>query len=159
MRYLGIDYGKKRIGLSYGDELGLATPLPAATAHSESTRLLQIVSVIEQRSIEALVIGYPYNMDGSSGFMTEEVDHFISKLEKRFDLPVHRVDERLSSQYADFLRRESGKRKARSVREQQLQRSSGWRDSQAATIILQDFLDATMQAPPLVPEDLEDHLG
>ena len=53
--------------------------------------------MIQERAIAELVVGYPLNMNGSVGFKAREVDAFIKDLEKRFQLPVHRIDERLSS--------------------------------------------------------------
>lgn len=132
MRYLGIDYGERRIGLSFGDEIGVAVPLKAAAQTSEQARLEEISALVKSRRIDELVIGYPLNMDGSSGFKVVEVDAFIRKLEKLFALPVHRVDERLSTQTAtEHLPK---------GRNDELRRS-GKIDSMAACVILQDFLD------------------
>ena len=97
MNLLGIDWGEKRIGLAFADELGLAYPLPAAIARSQKMRLQQIEQLIEDRKIDAIVVGYPINMNGSVGFKAQQVDAFIKLLEGRFRLPVHRIDERLSS--------------------------------------------------------------
>ena len=67
MRYLGLDYGAKRWGLSYGDELGLALPLPPAIAAGAAERFAQVAREIAARKITELVVGYPYNMDGTAG--------------------------------------------------------------------------------------------
>jgi len=132
MNLLGIDWGEKRIGLAYADELGVALPLPAALAKTKKERLRHIEAVIARRRVTALVVGYPLNMDGSVGFKAKEVDAFIEELEKRFRLPVHRIDERLSSHSVEQgLRGE--KRKP--------SRQSGEIDSRAAALILQDFVD------------------
>lgn len=143
MKYLGIDWGEKRIGLAYGDELGLAFPITPAVAPAKKERLRQIEAVVRERGIEAMVVGYPLNMDGSAGFKAREVDAFIGLLEKRFRLPVHRVDERLTSVAAEGLSRES-KRKP--------DRKSGELDSRAAAILLQDFLDGATGGPALENE-------
>ena len=97
MNYLGIDWGEKRIGLAHADEVGIAVPLPAATAATKKARLQHIEEMIKTRRIHEIVCGYPLNMDGSVGTRAKEVDVFISEIEKRFGLPVHRIDERLSS--------------------------------------------------------------
>ena len=138
MRYLGIDYGEKRIGLSFSDELGIAVPLPAATA---SNQWDEIARIIETRGVDAIVVGYPYNMDGTIGFKAKEVDVFIGELEKRFSLPVYRMDERLSSHQAqsDMSTMRIGK-KAKSIKAKQAARKTGELDSRAAALILQDFL-------------------
>lgn len=140
MRYLGIDYGEKRIGLSYADELGVAMPIPAVF---QKNKWDEIGRIIKEREIEALVVGYPYNMDGTVGFKAKEVDVFIAELEKRFGLPVHRMDERLSSYQAqtDIDVLGIGKKSKKSIKARQLARRSGDLDSRAATLILQDFLE------------------
>ncbi len=132
MIFLGIDYGEKRIGLSFGDELGLAVPLGAAAQKTKKERVAHIGKMIEQRKITDLVVGYPLNMDGSAGFKAQEVDVFVGLLEKRFGLPVHRADERLSTHQARSDMKKTGKK---------ANRKSGEIDSRAATVILQDFLD------------------
>ena len=68
MKYLGIDYGEKRIGLSYADELGVAVPLDPARQRRKKDRFRYIGEVIAAREISHLVVGYPINMDGSEGF-------------------------------------------------------------------------------------------
>ena len=76
MNYLGIDWGEKRIGLAFADSLGIAVPLPAAVASTKQARMQQIEAAITERKIEALVVGYPLNMDGSVGFKAKEVEAF-----------------------------------------------------------------------------------
>lgn len=142
MRALGIDYGEKRIGLAYGDELGVATVLPAAVEPTMEARWEMIRKTLEQRRITQLVVGYPYNMDGSVGFKANEVDAFIAELEARFGLPVHRVDERLSS---SAVERDLGW----SAKKERAMRKTGIVDSAAARLILQDWLDLRLQ-PDLV---------
>ncbi len=141
MRLLGIDYGEKRIGLSYGDELGLASPLPAAVEPTKVQRLAHIEEVIRERGIRELVIGHPLNMDGTVGFKAREVEAFAKKLTELFDLPVHFVDERLTSYDVESRLKARGKK---------VTRASGVVDSLAATLILQDFLDR--RSPPLEPD-------
>ncbi len=145
MRCLGIDYGERRIGLSYGDELGVAVPLPAAIEPEFEERIAHLVAEAVGRRCTDLVVGYPYNMDGSVGFKAREVDAFIARLEARLPLPVHRVDERLSSRAAtEHLPKR---------RDDELRRS-GRIDSMAACLILQDFLEARLPAfPPGDPEE------
>ena len=139
MRLIGIDYGARRIGLSYGDELGVATPLPALTEADEAKRWQALKAVIAQRRVTDLVLGYPLNMDGTAGFKAKEVDAFAARLKAEFALPVHLVDERLTSYEAEST---IAKSKRRDVR------ASGIIDSRAATLILQDFLNQKFGLPP-----------
>jgi len=132
VNYLGIDYGEKRVGLSFGDDLGLAVPLPAAVESTQEKRLEHIERVVRERRIQKIVIGYPYNMDGSVGFKAKEVDAFVEVLTKFIDLPVERVDERLTSHTVE-TQLKSMNRKA--------DRKTGEVDSRAAALILQDYLD------------------
>jgi len=143
MRYLGIDYGSKRIGLGYGDEIGVATPLPALVETDLSKRWTALAAVVKARRITDFVLGFPYNMDGSVGFKAKEVEAFAAKLRGEFGLPVHFVDERLTSYEAEAT---IPKAKRRDVR------ASGLVDSRAATIILQDFLNQKV-LPPTAPEE------
>lgn len=152
MRLLGIDYGSKRWGLSFADELGLALPLPAAVSSTPEERFTQLTQLITQRRITELVVGYPYNMDGTAGFKAREVDAFIAELEKRFNLPVHRTDERLTTHAATNLTPKRKSKKPRTAAAHRADRATGEVDSRAATIILQDFLD-TRQGPALLPEE------
>ena len=143
MRCLGIDYGTKRIGLSQGDEIGVATPLPALTDGLSEASWQKLGEIIRQRRITDLVVGYPYNMDGSVGFKAKEVDAFAAQLKEKFGLPVHLVDETLTSYEAEST---IAKKSRRDVRD------SGLIDSRAACLILLDFLDQKMP-PPLMGED------
>ena len=144
MRFLGIDYGSRRIGLSYGDELGVATPLPALTQADEAQRWEQLLALIAQRRITELVIGHPLNMDDSPGFKAKETEAFAARLKAATGLPVHLVDERLSSYEAEST---IAKSKRRDVR------ASGIIDSRAATIILQDYLNLRfVDRPEASPE-------
>lgn len=140
MNYLGIDWGERRVGLSYADgELRVATPLEAAVEATAAERLDHISRLIHERRIGALVVGYPLNMDGSEGFKAKEVNRFIAQIEGRFGLPVHRVDERLTSAAAGAL---SSRKKPRTLRQIQRERRQGTLDSKAAALLLQDFLDS-----------------
>ncbi len=140
MHCLGIDYGTRRVGLAHGDDLGVATPLPALIDAEEAGRWARLGELIRQRRITDLVLGYPYNLDGSAGFKAKEVDAFAERLKKEFGLPVHLVDETLTSYAAEETVPKKARREVR---------DSGLIDSRAACLILQDFLDQRM--PPAIP--------
>jgi putative holliday junction resolvase len=146
MRCIGIDYGERRVGLSYGDDIGVATPLNAAIQDTEDERIDFLVKLAEDRGATELVFGYPYNMDGSVGFKAKEVDAFIEKVLAKIDLPVHRIDERLTSHVAS-----KGFKKGRD----DVLRRSGKIDSAAAALILQDFLDQRVVLPEFDPFEEE----
>ena len=138
MRFLGIDHGARRIGLSYGDELGVATPLPALTDPDPAKRRTALATVVKQRRITEFVVGYPINMDETAGPKAKEVEAFAAGLTAEFGLPVHLVDERLTSYEAESTIVKSKRREVR---------ASGIIDSRAATIILQDYLNLRFPQP------------
>ena len=146
MNLLGIDYGHKRIGLAYADSmLGVAVPIQPAVDSTPEARFSQIAKEITERKIEKIVVGYPYNMDGTIGDKAREVDEFIAELEKRFQLPLDRTDERLSSFQAeqDFFAMSSKAKKSISARKKH--RRSGDIDSRACAIFLQEYIDTNKQ--------------
>jgi putative holliday junction resolvase len=135
MRCLGLDHGTRRIGLAYGDDLGVATPLAALASPDPAKRWTGLAAVLKDRRITDVVLGHPLNMDGTSGPKAEEVEEFARRIRAEFSLPVHLVDERLTSYEAESTIEPS---KRRAIRK------SGLIDSRAATIILQDFLDGLL---------------
>lgn len=137
--YLGIDYGAKRVGLSHADDLGFAFPLPAAVAPVAEERFAQIGREIARLRVTQLVLGYPLSVEGERTKRCDEVDAFAAELTRRFGLPIEKVDEALTSQAADDL---GGGRKPRSAKERQEQARTGVRDSRAAAVLLQDFLNS-----------------
>lgn len=138
MRFLGIDYGTRRIGLSYGDELGVATPLPALVDADSARRWEALLALARQRGIRELVVGHPLNMDDSVGPKAKEAEAFAARLAATLGCPVHLVDERLTSHEAEASLPPSRRRAVR---------ASGVVDSRAATLILQDYLDQRFPPP------------
>ncbi|MDR1788804.1 MAG: Holliday junction resolvase RuvX [Opitutaceae bacterium] len=131
-RVLGIDYGTRRWGLAFGDELGVAVPLAALTDADERRRREGLAAVCRERRVTEFVVGLPLNMDGSAGFKAKEAEAFAEGLRREFGLPAHLVDERLTSHEA-----EAGMTR----KELRATRARGVVDSRAAALILQDWLD------------------
>jgi len=131
MKVLAIDFGSKRIGLAVGNSLTrLATPLAQIPAVNRPHVLAEISRRIGEFEIEQLVVGYPLNMDGSRGPACERVDQFINQLQKRFALPILRVDEKLSSVAAEEMGSEI---------EPDFRKRKAFLDSLAAKVILQNY--------------------
>jgi putative holliday junction resolvase len=126
---LGIDYGTKRMGLAWADELGIALPLKTIPGVNSQVCWDELRQVVEERRVSRFVVGYPLHMDGSVGKRAKEVDQFVSRLEDEFDLPVSKVDERLTSLAAEEALGKKAKPK------------DGKIDATAASLILKDFLD------------------
>jgi len=135
MRCLGLDFGSRRIGLAYGDDIGVATPLVALTAEDPAKQWAGLAAVVRERRVTDVVLGHPLNMDGSAGPQAAVVEAFAARIRSEFGLAVHLVDERLTSYEAESTIPPS---KRRAVRK------SGLIDSRAATLILQDYLDGLL---------------
>jgi putative Holliday junction resolvase len=89
---LAFDFGLKRIGVAVGEpELGTAHPLPAIAQFS------QIQELINEWQPARLVVGLPTSVQGEAHAMTRQAEDFARRLERRFRLPVARVDERFTS--------------------------------------------------------------
>jgi putative Holliday junction resolvase len=130
---LGIDYGRRRIGLSFADDLSVAFPLDPIPGAEEPRCFDALAEVVGERKPDLFVLGYPLNMDGSVGTRAREVDTFAEELERRFALPVEKVDERLTTYQAESYVNQSGGRR---------RKNRGEVDSVAATLILRDYLDS-----------------
>lgn len=133
MRILGIDYGRKRIGLAVSDPLCItAQGLPTLERGDLSGHDMDVLAgVIREREVDEIVVGLPLNMDGTHGEIAREALAFAGELRKRFALPVHMMDERLSTVRAHRAMKEGGlTRKKR----------AGKVDKISAQLILQDYL-------------------
>ena len=130
---LGLDVGKKRMGVAGCDGTGLiATGLTTIYRTSFSEDIRQLQDIIEEREVEILIIGMPYTLDGSIGFQAKQVQKFADKIARILQLPIEYVDERLTSVEAEATLKASKKFSTR---------NKGAIDRQAAAIILQQWLD------------------
>ena len=100
-RLLGIDPGKKRVGLAISDEDKLvSTPLKTIVKKNNSDLAKEIKEIIEENNIKGIVVGNPINMDGSKGPSAQSANDFAKYLSNNISIPVTMWDERLSSQAA-----------------------------------------------------------
>ena len=129
---LGLDYGRKRIGIAVSTPLGTTHPRPRLERSTLEADLETLGALCEETGAEAFVIGLPHHMDGKTSDMEREVRTFATALAAATGRPVFGGDERLTTEAADSALRHTRKhwrdRKAR-------------RDSAAACIVLQDYLD------------------
>ena len=131
MRYLAIDYGKKRTGLAICDvDEILACPLEVVATASDLTR--RITDIVRQEEIDAIVMGLPLNMDDTEGPQAKLVRRIARQIEDAAGVPIHFHDERLSSFEAE--KKLSGIGLTRKGKKKRL-------DAIAAAEILQCFLD------------------
>lgn len=133
MRILGIDYGKKRMGLALSDPLGLtAQGLETLECRGLEEDLERLAQAIREKGVEEVVVGLPKRMDASLGKEAQEVLRFVEDLKAKINLPVHLVDERLTTAMAHKIMKGGGlSRKKRTEKA----------DTIAAQTILQIFLD------------------
>lgn len=134
MKYLGLDLGTKTLGLAISDPLGIIATSYKILRHDEDydSLLPMLKEEIEKNHIEALVLGFPKNMNNSVGERGEIALAFKEKLEEEFQLPVYMQDERLTTRQAESLliSNDTSRKKRKKII-----------DSLAATIILQSYLD------------------
>lgn len=131
-RILALDYGARNIGLARSDESGLIVkPLPSIPHRSVPGSMAKLRALVVREEIQSLVIGMPWNMDGSVGRAAEAVRSFAQAVQRELALPVHEVDERLSTLEAEELWKRMNRRQQRRYRTA---------DSLAAALILERYL-------------------
>lgn len=133
MRYIGLDLGKKTLGISLSDKLGLVASFYKNIKYEDEEKLLEELSyIINKEKIDKIVLGLPKNMDGTLGFRAEETIEFKEKLEKKTAKPVLLEDERLTTVLAEqvLLKADLSRKKRKQVI-----------DGVSAVVILQSFLD------------------
>ena len=132
-RILGLDVGSKTIGLAVSDPLGI-TAQGLKTLRRQNKRLDfgQLEALIREYDVKEIVVGYPLRMSGMEGTQSQKMQLFAEELRKRFPLPVHLWDERLSSAEANRVLRDS---------EMSIKRRGEVVDRLAAVLILQSWLD------------------
>lgn len=130
---LGLDVGRKRVGVAGCDRTGLiATGITTVERTSFERDVQQIQDIVNERQVEILVVGLPYSMDGSVGFQARQVQKFATRLAKALQLPVEYVDERLTSFQAEQMLIAENRSPSR---------NKGLIDRKAAALILQQWLD------------------
>ena len=128
---LGFDFGTQRIGVAVGQSItGTATALCTVNARNNQTDWDRISELIDDWHPDALVVGLPLHADGSDSGTTTVVRNFAQQLGERSRLPVHIMDERLSSHAANQLQHQDKAGRKADI------------DAIAAMIILQNWLES-----------------
>ena len=101
MRYLGIDYGKRWVGLAIADtRVNVVLPMEAIENKGEEKLLTQLNDIIKGEKIDEIVIGMPYSLNSQKSAQTKETIDFAKKLAAGVKVPVREEDERLTSRAA-----------------------------------------------------------
>lgn len=140
MRFLGIDYGKKRIGLSISDEGGVLA-FPHSVLENRKNSVKEIKKLIDKEGVEEIVIGESKDLFGNPNPIMKDINIFIENLKKETNLKINLEPEYLSSSEAekmaprkDLVRGERSRIDKREVKNVPI-------DAGSASIILQSFID------------------
>lgn len=129
-RYLGVDYGTKRVGLAISDGLGLlARPLDVVLRKDLDATLARIA---DEYGVKAVIVGLPTTLGGGEGESASRARALGAEIEEQLGVPVEYVDERFTSRMAEDVLLGADMRRAE--RKETV-------DKVAATIILQTYLD------------------
>ena len=131
-RILGIDYGRRRVGVAVSDGLGVsAQPLTTLSVRGQRDACRQLSELVLANDVHTIVVGLPLNMDGTRGEMAAEVEKLAQRLTSETGHPVVFWDERMTSQAASRAVRATG-RKA----------PQGTIDRIAACLILEGYMNS-----------------
>lgn len=141
-RILGLDYGRRRIGLAMSDPLNCIA-LPFETWENKSVHDIigKLSTLVQSYNIRTLVIGWPITLRGEKKRLAKEVERFCQHLRRRLDVTVILWDERLTSVQA--------KRALHDLNEKP-SRNKGKVDRIAAVFLLQSYMDAHPEQPDSV---------
>jgi putative holliday junction resolvase len=122
------------MGLAVSDALGItAQGLETLQRKNRRSDFARLERVIRENQVQEIVLGYPLRMSGQEGTQSQKVAEFAEELRRKFELPVHLWDERLTSAEANRLLREA---------DLSIQKRAQAVDRMAATLILQSFMQA-----------------
>jgi len=147
--FLGFDYSQNKIGIAVGQRLtGTARGLTTLKSHNKKINWMGIEELIAQWHPVALIIGLPLTMDGAEQETTDAVKIFSGQLSKRYNLPIHFMDERLTSREASHLLGYDGSTSPRRYSKpgkkiKKRQQQGHDIDQLAAQLILQSWLNET----------------
>lgn len=133
MKYLGLDLGKKSLGIAISDRTGLIATFYKNIRYEDENNLIEeLLQIINKEEIDKIVLGYPKNMDNSEGFRAQETKDFMNKLQAKTDKEIILQDERLSTRMAEsvLIGADISRKKRKKVI-----------DGLSAVVILKSYLD------------------
>lgn len=139
-RSLGIDYGTKRIGLAISDENHiLATPFEIVS--NDSNTFNRIEEIVNKENIGEFVVGESVDFSGALNALSARIEVFILELKEKFELPIHKQKEFLTSVEARRSKNGKADLSPSQAHSKVKQIKSGRADAKAAALILQRYLD------------------
>jgi len=134
MKILALDIGEKRIGLAISDELGIyAHPFKTLIFTGINSLIDSLKEIIDSKKITEIVIGIPYTLKGTLSKKTEEILKIKQTISEELNLPIHEIDERLTTKLAEQTLQQVGKKPSK---------NRDIIDQIAAVHILQTYLDS-----------------
>ena len=140
MKFLGIDYGTKRIGLAISDENGTLA-FPKDILPNDSDTIKKLGEIIEKENITEFVIGESVDFSGKLNALSARIEVFILELQENFKLPIHKQKEFLTSVEARKVGNTKQNMSPSQAHSKVKQIKSGRIDASAAALILQRYLD------------------
>ena len=139
-KFLGIDYGTKRIGVAISDERGTLA-FPKEIVLNDAETFNKIADIIKKENVSEIVVGESVDFSGKLNALSGRIEVFILELQEKFNLPVHKQKEFLTS--VEARRSKTGKQDANKSQSHSKvkQIKSGRVDASAAALILQRYLD------------------
>jgi putative Holliday junction resolvase len=140
MKFLGIDYGTKRIGLAISDENGTLA-FPKEIVPNDVNTMKRLGEIIQKENIGEIVIGESVDFSGKLNALSARIEVFILELQEKFTLPIHKQKEFLTSVEARRSPNAKAELTPSQVHSKVKQIKSGRIDASAAALILQRYLD------------------
>jgi putative Holliday junction resolvase len=140
MKFLGIDYGTKRIGLALSDDNGKLA-FPKEVVLNDLKLLGKIKKILLEEKIDEIIIGESINFSGKPNLLSSKIENFISKLEENFKKPIRRQKEFLTSVEARKSINPKKSLKQKQSHNRLKNKKTGYIDDSAAVFILQRYLD------------------
>jgi putative Holliday junction resolvase len=137
MRILALDVGTKTIGIAISDELGIAAHGVGTIRRTESTRDLEaLAKIMDEHKPAEILVGIPYNSDGTVSKRGEQILKFVEEIKKMFSIQVEFWDESFSTVSAEkiLLEADLSRRKRKKII-----------DKMAAVFILEGYLESKRQ--------------
>lgn len=133
MRKLGLDIGQKRIGLAISDTTGtIARPLATIERSTFQDEARTIKKYIDEMQVDEVIAGLPIDLRGQKAVAAQNIEKYLEQLEEKLQLPIIRIDERLTTKIADQMLKSAG---LKSEKRKKII------DETAAMLILQSYLE------------------